>query len=535
MAAAPVAISRSFRTHRRLRCIPFWTKLLFDEEKEHPMRTECKRTAVFPATMLLVGGLACLSGVTMSCRQVPGRAPADTQWSPPVGVTVHGLEEGKWSLARQRIGSWPICCGSETSNVPPVALPGLPVRDSDYLSVSQDKAESGFLYRQSDGSSLTFGFAPQRLVLNGRTVTLDLSKDQEGWDWLAQAPANELAVLRQVMLPEELGTNTAMVAAQTLLLRKLANANPGVGLMGDGGTNPVLRATLAGFRPRTLIVGCEDTAAVTDLLAAFGQPSQLDTLFVLDAKKFTSLAFLRNLPVLQNLSLAKWDPAKTGPIPATCIGLRTLDASIETDSKPRLGNLAATQSLAGLESLTLSVSTKTGMDLDGLVALQKLREFSLCCETNVDLRPLQYLPCLTSLGVSLDKDAVPGEFAALLKAVPGVRHLEIYTGGKDTNNAASLAPVASLPDLESLTVIGTCDPDSLPLQKLSKLRFLALSAKQWETKGFATQITLFQQAHPDCRVVTCEPICLGSGWILLLALTAAASCWVRVQRRGVVS
>ena len=78
-----------------------------------------------------------------------------------------------------------------------------------------------------------------------------------------------------------------------------------------------------------------------------------------------------------------------------------------------------------------------------------------------------------------------------------------------------------------------CDPASLPLQKLPKLRFLALSSKQWN--GFATQIQLFQQAHPDCRVVTCEPGCLGSGWILLLALTAAASCWLRVRQRGAAS
>jgi len=487
--------------------------------------------------VLLVGGLALLSGVTTSCRQVPGRAPADAQWSPPVGVTVQGLENGG-SLLRQRIGSCPICCGCDTSNVP-VAPSGLPVRDGDYLLVeiktdSPGKNASCFLYRQSDGPSLAFQLASRCLVLNGRTVTLDLSENQQGWDWLAQAPTNELAALRHVILPEELGTNTTMVAARTRLLRKLANVNPGVGLMCESGTNPVLRTALAGFRPRTLIIGetSADTAAVTGLLAAFGQPSQLDTLFVLDAKKFTSLAFLRNLPVLRNLSLAKWDPAKTGPIPEPCIGLRTLNADIETDGKPRLGNLAATKSLAGLESLTLSIDTKDGMDLDGLADLQKLREFSLGCATNVDLRPLQRLPCLISLVVSLDKDAVPGEFATLLESVPNVRYLEVYTGGKETNNTASLASVASLPDLESLTVIGTCDPDSLPLQKLPKLQFLALSSKQWGTKGFATQIKLFQQAHPDCRVVTCEPVCLGSGWILLLAMTTVVSCWVRIRQRG---
>ena len=137
-------------------------------------------------------------------------------------------------------GAWPICCSA--SDTPPVAPPGLPVRDSDYLGVStktgsQGKAESAFLYRQSDGATLALALAPQRLVLNGRIVTLDLSDKQQGWDWLAQASAKELAALRHVRLPEELSTNTAMVSVKTLLLRKLAAANPGVGLICEGGTD----------------------------------------------------------------------------------------------------------------------------------------------------------------------------------------------------------------------------------------------------------------------------------------------------------
>ena len=498
------------------------------------MRTGSKWTAVSLATILLGGCLAFLLGVTSSCRQAPSHAPADAQWSPPVGVTVQGMEKGEWSFIRMRSGSWPICCGSDPSNVPP-APAGLPLRDGDYLSVSrktdsQDKAEASFLYRQSDGPSLAFGFAPQRLILNGRTVTLDLSKEQEGWDWFAHASASELATLRLVFLPEELGTNIAIMAARSLLLRRLAQANPGVGLMCGSGTNPVLRAALAGFRPRTLMVAAP---FLTDLLDAFGRPSQLDTLRVMDGKDLTNFTFLANLPVLKNLSLDVWDPSKTGPLPDTCTGLRSLAADIQTNDKLRLVNLAPRKSLAGIQSLTLS--TRDGIKLDGLAELQNLREVAICCTTNVDLRPLQRLPCLASLGIFLDTNSVPADLVAELKQIPGIRYLEIYAGEKDTNSTVNLAPVASLPDLESLTVIGTCDPASLPLQKLGKLRFLAMSSKQWQTKGFAVQITQFRQAHPDCRVVTCEPFCLGSGWLLLLALPAAVSYGVRVRRRGAAS
>ena len=465
------------------------------------------------AILLFCGGVSCL--------RLPFADLGRASWAPPQAVKVTGPVT--WIGLRNLVGPVGAVCKEkgDTNHL------GMLICDGDFLLVStktdingkEATTDSLFLYRRSDGPLLAFTYAPQRLVLGDRTVTLDLSDNEvAGWDWLRQAAPAELRALRLVALPADLGQDASVATAREALLRKLAAANPEVGLVTDDPDNPFLGMVFSLFRPRQLVAsGCPDTAAAqAKFLAVLGRQAQLETLAI-EAKNISSLAFLSRLPRLRRLILTEWDPAKTGPLPEQCAGLRTLAATLE---HPQPKSLAAIVGLTALEELEL---TSTGaLDLAVLNRMPWLRHLSLFCGEKIDLAPLRALPHLTWLGLPV-VDLSPAEFAALLEAVPSVHYLDVWAEKENTN----LASVTRLPDLEALTVYDEFDPGALPLETLKKLRFLALPNDAWKNQAFAARVAQFEKEHPACQVVKLKPLCLGSGWILLLALTAGVSFLAR--------
>ncbi len=99
--------------------------------------------------------------------------------------------------------------------------------------------------------------------------------------------------------------------------------------------------------------------------------------------------------------------------------------------------------------------------------------------------------------------------AAFVAAHPRLKVLELSNQAK-----LDLSPLRDCRQLEGLVLLG--DYHHLKtLQGLRTLRFVGLSKAMFENAP--EQVQALQQALPEALVVPVRPLCLGSGWILLLA------------------
>jgi len=454
--------------------------------------------------MALVGGLAILS----SCKRAEPGAAADALRVVKVeGAAVcynYNLSPFSWMVSEGRPA-------------------GLLARDGDFLIFAdkgEDKKEGVSLplrYRATDGSVLVIAFEGWRMLIGGKTVSA-LLKDEATWDWLGQASEEDVKGLRLLQMEENVN------AAHLEILKKVSKTNSAVDLFFEqpegkedaaAGPDEVLRL----FRPRLLSIAAATLAAETEQV----RPALEDVaVLIVDAKEEGSLDFLSHLPRLRTLVLSNWS-AEEAPLPQNLKGLKSL-ILIGAKSPVALASLAG---LAHLEQLTLVGGNVE--DLGALAKLPRLKTLSLTgCEKAADLGPLKDLPLEY---LSFPPKVSQQEFDATVKAHPALKAVELF----NCENVKDIGSLKNLKNLEALVLIkpafeGEADKPLADLKELKGLRLLVLPP--WEGEEADAKIAELQKALPDCLITAGKPLCLGSGWILLLAPVAAGAWLIARRRRG---
>jgi len=389
-----------------------------------------------------------------------------------------------------------------------------------------DLMEGGpFPYAAGDGTTLSLKAERDRVILAGRKVTLELD-DEEAWTWLAEAPEADLAALRMIHVGDVAPAETEgedegepSVEYRRQALARLGKANPRVGaLLGDvSAVQPVLET----LDPPWLSLG---DAALTeedrDLLA---DESHLHTL-MMKAQAEGGLAFLSRLSHVQTLFLTEWEGPDDDAAPPRLPTMPSLRTLIVFGSKMR--DLGPVGEQPRLRELAL-VSAEDLADLGRLAEMPGLRSLSLQgCVKVTDLSALSGLKRLRWL--ALPPKTTQAQFATVCTEHPD---LEILTA-VGCEKVTDLAPAAGLKRLRVLCV--TTVAPLAPLARAESLELLGVHTpkEQPEVEQRKTDQALVRvlEANPDLAVVRVSPMCLGSGWILLLApMTAAA--WLLARRR----
>jgi hypothetical protein len=81
-------------------------------------------------------------------------------------------------------------------------------------------------------------------------------------------------------------------------------------------------------------------------------------------------------------------------------------------------------------------------------------------------------------------------------------------------------------------LVGTPNAKLDPILAMRGLRWVAVSGK--DKKAAQEDAVKIQEALPETAVVLVNPVCLGSGWILLLGPGVLLACWVEKRRRKTV-
>ncbi len=373
------------------------------------------------------------------------------------------------------------------------------LRDGDFLFGE----EVTIPYRASDGQVIKMNFSDWHAQLGETTVSVLLDKD-EGLAWFNKAAERELASLRTVSLPTEIDPGT--LAA----LKRLAAVNPHVNLWGE--SEAAMLQALPLFQPRAVFLG-DSSGAVLRALA--NQP-ELETL-QMEASEPGSLDVLPTLPKLRRLILGGWDVAKVGPLPE---GLPSLKALLILESTGFRDLTALGADPPALEELSL-LGLNDLKDLTGIDKLTRLR--TLVLWGNEKLGDLSSLAALTQLRwVGLPPNTNQDQFAAFASTHPKLKILDL-SGNKTVQD---LAPLSAMKGLEGLILEGPYK-NLDPVRGLTSLRFLGISKEASEAAP--EQIAAVRKALPDALVVRIKPICLGSGWLLLLVPVLVVVWLVRRQ------
>jgi hypothetical protein len=405
---------------------------------------------------------------------------------------------------------------------------GLLARDGDVLIFVQkgkDEKEGISLplcYRATDGTALAVAFEGGRLLLGGKTVSVVL-KNEATWDWLKQASEEDLKVLRLLQMGESVD------AAHLEILKKVAKTNPAIDLsLEPGGSPPATQEGAAAppavgpaevlrlFHPCLLIIEAATLAAEAEQV----QTSLEDVeVLILGGAKGERLDFLAHLPRLRTLVLSDWTPEQT-PLPK---GLTTIRSLILIGVKSPVA-LASLANLAQLEQLTLVGGDAE--DLGGLSKLPRLKTLSLtACEKVTDLGPLKDLPLEY---LSFPPKISQEQFDATVKAHPALKSVELF----NCENVKDIGALKSLKNLDALVLIKPAfegEKHLADLKELKGLRLLVLPP--WEGEEANAEIADLQKALPDCLISAGKPLCLGSGWILLLA-PVTVGAWLIARRRA---
>jgi len=431
--------------------------------------------------------MAAATGAYLNIRMV------SDSWQPPRVVKI----ESKESLS-SLFPAWLAWLTDAEGGMPQALL----LRDGDHVF----GGDTPFVYHASDGQVLKVSFNDWGVQIGETTVTVSLDKD-EGLAWLNKASDRQLANLRTVSLPTEIGAETLVA------LKRLAAAKPNLNLF--GGSEDVLLQALPLFQPRAVFLDDFSSAAILRALA--NQP-QLEMLFM-NASEAGSLEVLPTLPKLRRLVIGNWDIAKAGPLPAGLASLRTLlvleskdvtDLSALRAAPPELEEL----SLIGLKGLT---------DLTGLDKMTGLR--TLVLFGNEELGDLSDLAALKQLRwVGLPPKTSQEQFTAFVRTHPNLKILDL-TGNETVQD---LEPLGILKGLEGLILEGPYE-NLNALQRLTSLRFIGISKKTREASP--EQVAALRKALPDALVVPVKPICVGSGWLLLLVPVLVVVWLLRRPRR----
>jgi hypothetical protein len=378
------------------------------------------------------------------------------------------------------------------------------LRDGDIV-VPDDSA--AFVYLDTDGPSLLVKCNKYRTELNGKTVSLILEKE-EAWEWLEKALPEDLPALPFIMIGEELNDRRLQS------LKRVSQVNPHIGLAIGG--NVTLQRVLPLFDPTFLFL--EGVGLGRDDLAVLEKKRSVKTLIV--DGKMVDMSFLSKLPNLHSLSIVNWDPSISGPFPQNLNNLRRL-----TLTDPKVKNLAILGKQPQLIELRLERSCSID-SLDGISNFPELKELYLFpCGNVKDLSPLKQMKDLKWL--SLPFTTSQEQLENIVHDHPGLVGLELFK----TDKVTELSPLKELRNLKYLLV---CTPNAKldPLFAMKGLRWLAVSNK--DEKVAEEAAGKIQKALPETSVVLVNPVCLGSGWILVLAPGVLLASWVKKRGRKAV-
>lgn len=421
-------------------------------------------------------------------------------------VEVNGIDWGIEGLSNYTLtfGSWWVW-GKENKPA------GLIVRDGDILSFAFNN-EYYYQYKYSDGQKLHFELDDFRVIQGNKTMSLTLCP--EGWEWLKIAKQEDIISLRTVGFPEKIDFSDRTILKQ---LKRLAKINPSVGLIIND--IPALHQVLPLFNPKWLmILSSNDLLNEKDLAVISGKRNIEFILF--NAEGLKSLEFLSTLPKLRRMALSGWGADMTGPVPGSCKNLKSVHI---IDSK--IEDLSILSNFNELEELQLWCCESLA-DIDGLSKFPKLKHLSLfSCNKISHYSVFKRLPNLAWLSLSYISQE---EFRFIIRYHTQLQVLELV----EWNNIKDLTPLQNLPNLKALVLAGeNPDIDYSPLYKMKNLRFLVLPKEYFDEAG--EEVTNLEKALPDCLIVPAVPICLGSGWILMLFPLVALSWLLSRQRRKI--
>jgi len=431
-----------------------------------------------PGGRIAVGLVLVFVLLAAGCALLKERLTED-EWKSPHLVKVAGVTSDKKLLAYPP---------SITFGVRPGRPAGILARDGDLFC---EKDGGCFFYRESDGGSLVLEERDDLVTLNGKVVSLTLSKEGPGWEWLRKATPASLADLRFLSVE---GDTEAFDFA---LLEKVARRRRDIGLFVDVKEPDIAARVISLFEPQFLQVSLQVLSGRFSVLEP--RLANLETLY---ADGEGSLKFLPRLPRLRALWLNDWLHAGSGDIPAGTPNLRSIAISGgEVDDLAFLRNTKGLRELVlwGIEGLK---------DISALAAFPDLKKLSFT-ETRVsDLSVLERLPNLAWL--QFPRDTSQEAFARVMATHPD---LEIIVLG--SRHVHDLLPLQSLRNPRAVILAVGDDIDLTPLHHLKTLEYLGLRKEAFEGEA-AKQTEALAKALPDTFVGRAQPFCLGSGWILLL-------------------
>lgn len=436
---------------------------------------------------LLIVLLAVVGGMRLWMR------PQET-WDMPQVVKVQTDTGGPVLMPLFNFRDWVIGPAGEGQ---PAALL---LRDGDCF---MDLESEHFLrYKLGDGHLLKVAFTNWCAKIGDAIVTLSIGS-AEGQSWLGAATDREIAKLRTLAITNAIDPSVLGI------LKRAAAVNPRVDLVFTS-SEVLSDDVLALFQPEMIFI---DGTLTNGAWHALANQSGLETLLI-NATEAGSLNVLTNLPKLRRLVLNDWDVAKAGPLPT---GLDTLK-SLQVLDFSGTSNLAALSNAPpGLEELLLP-GTADAAILSGISHLTNLQ--------SLYLKSLEELPVLSALprlrNFVLPANATQDQFAEFVVAHADLQILDLRGAESVTN----LAPLATLGKLQAV-MLGQVYANMEVLQKLGSLRYVGLPM---ENPGdLPEQVAALRQALPEVVIVGTQPLCLGSGWILLLVPCVALS-WK--ARRG---
>jgi hypothetical protein len=435
-------------------------------------------------TVFRLALLSFLSALILSSCASSGLPGPRQAWQPPRPVALEG--GAFWNLMRS-----PMTVTTSLEDY----TGGLLVRDGDVVAAIGE--DFYFVYKQSDGTSLEMSEEYGRLILSGQTVSIDLADNEDGWEWLDQASPDDLRSLRFLILPEdpdESGLST---------LRRLADANPNLGL-GISGTRSFSSSMPAAalFKPRILFL--ESSATAPELSEILAGQNRIETL-IFNAAGVENLDFLTTLPNLHQVVILNWDPATTGPLPK---GMRALKSLLLMESA-LLDASALAAVPEGIQELSL-VGCDNITSFGGLERFSNLRTLILSGSPgNKDLSILGGMKNLAWVG--LPPGTTQEQFSAFIGEHLSLKIVEL-NGCSEITDLSPLQRLTGLTGLVASPLFGR--PDAV--YQLKSLEFLGLATKVFNDDP--DEIARIREALPRALVV---PVCLGSGWILLVIPLAA--------------
>jgi hypothetical protein len=448
-----------------------------------------------------------------------------SRWQPPKIVSVEGVNElTVWPSIYVRSDLFSSYTFEPVQEGGPIHVL---LREGDIVSGES----AGFPYRSSDGRYLTIAGDEIQTILNGKTVSLDLNKD-EAWHWLENATPKDLDALRLLSI------NDKPDEQKMALLKRLAEHNPKVGL---GLSETVMHQVLSLFDPEWLYYVGPLEEMERAILSSKKQVKTL-ILFIpeeaVNIKPPIDLTLISQMPRLETLWLYPLHPEFIRPPSKELKNLNRLGLFVSSIS----GLSGLLMKLPKLEELSLSNEgsgeEEESCDLSQLADFEQLKVLNLAgCKNVKDFAPLKHLKQMKWL--SLPSTTTQEQLEGIVRDHPSLVGLDITR----TDEITDLTPLESLKNLECL-LVSASEAKSEPLFEMKRLKWLAVNdqTKYPQEKGAKEGAKLaekedlvekLQTALPYTAVVRMVvPSCLGSGWILLLLPAIGVSSLVVKSRQA---